>query len=288
MDNELLILLIISLIATGCTSGSSGGKGLSIEGISVEPTEVVGQGSTVSASLSAANYGSLPGTVKVGNDGKNVLVNYCPDIFEVKNFSGYSSRKTATDTSYKLGEGESISLNWKLKQKEERTIPRDGYSCDLGFELPFDYSANAFKQIQVKKDREIEGAEELTTKVSEGPLNINMEVIGSTAEQPNTILEGDSASIYINIQNGQETDTSATGLIELTNLEFNTTGDIDIPDNCASNVVLEVGGEETYRCDINYGDFATSSIRGSIEASINYTYVKEVGSETVEVKRLGN
>lgn len=278
--------MILAIISTGCASNSGGGDGIGITQVEVEPTSII-EDSTVSAQFSAVNNGNLPGKVFIGEKGTNVLTNYCPDIFSIERYDASSSRATENKPSYKLGSEEKIRINWRLKQKEERTVPRNGYKCDISFQLPFKYSVTAFKQIQVKQAREIEGSEKLVSKTSDGPLNVNMKIVGSTADRKNTVIKENNAQVYIQIQNTVETDSERTGLIKITNMSLDTTGGIEIPDNCGRGAALEIEGSDVYRCDINYDDFSQSSIRGSIEASLNYTYIQKTGSKTVKVKRSG-
>jgi len=278
--------MIFATVASGCINGSGGGQGLSISTPSVNPTEIE-EGNTVNTDLTITNEGSLEGDVSVGNDGTDVLVNYCPDMFSIDEFDAASDRESEEQDSYKLGEGESLRLNWVLQQKEERPIPRNGFECDLSFEVPFDYSVTSFKQFQVKESREVEGNSELTTQISEGPMSVEFELIGSTADQSNTIIKGDNADLRIRISNPNRED-SYQGLLDVRNLEITGSGDINISEDCGSVAQLETGEAKVYRCNLSYTDFETGTIRGAIEADADYTFVRNKGTRTVKVNRRGN
>ena len=113
MDRNVLILVSLSLIATGCAS-NSGGAGIDVDTFSVQPDQIV-SGSTVFANVKAVNYGKLEGQVNIGEDGRNVLVNYCPDIFGIEEFDIPSSEVSNTENSYNLGSEENIRIgSWAL------------------------------------------------------------------------------------------------------------------------------------------------------------------------------
>ena len=288
MDRNVIILVTLALISTGCAS-NTGGQGIQVTDFTVQPSQVF-SGQTASARLEAVNAGNLEGEITVGENGEEVLVNNCPDMFNIEEFEASSSRNSSTQESYNIGTGELIRMNWQLQQKEDRTVPRSGFTCNMRFELPFDYSVTGYKQIQVKQNRETEGSPQLQTDISGGPLTFDVELVETSTSQKDTLLKGDDASILITAYNQGNSESSYLGLIEIEDIKVTGSGEIEVEDGCGSSgtVALSSGNEEIYRCSIEYDDFESSSIRGEIQYTADYTFVKDVGTRTVEVKRSGS
>lgn len=287
MDRNVIILVIVAVVSTGCASGSSGG--IQVTDFSVQPSEVFSGGNAY-ARLEAVNAGNLGGEVNVGDEGENVLVNHCPDVFNVNDFTASSSTVSEEEgkTSFELNSSERIRLNWQLEQKDDRTIPRSGFSCDMAFELPFDYSVTGYKQIQIKEDREVENIQNLKSDVSGGPLTFDFQLVGSSTGQNDIFLEDDEPSIRITTYNSGSSENGYQGLIEIEELNIETSDNIDFANDCGSEESKELASEDQsiYNCPLEDVELSgVSSIRGEIRYSADYTFVKEVGSRTVEVKR---
>lgn len=321
MDRKVIFLVILAAAASGCTD-SGGGNGIVVNELSVQPQEIrAGEFTTIS--LEATNRGQLEGIVNVSRfegeiteseqraldegdlgeseeqniregageiQGGKILTNYCSDIFNIEEFQASSSRTGETQPFYRLDTGEKVRFSWRLNQEDQSAIPLQGYPCELRFELPFDYSVRAYKQIQIKESRDVEGSPNLASDISEGPLSIDMEIIGSTADQSNTIIKDNNASLYITAYNTDSEDSSFQGLIDISGIDINSSENIELPESCGEEgtAALASGQEEIYRCNIGYDeDFDSPSIRGEIDASINYTFVKDLGSKSVQVNYNG-
>ncbi len=254
--------------------------------LTVQP-DSIRAGQTVSVSLEAVNAGLLSGKVEVGNqEGSQVLTNHCPDYFSIKEFSASSSRTSESQSGYRLGQGERVRMYWELKQEPADQVPLQGYECPLKFELPFEYSVRAYKQLQVKQSRESSGNPNLATDISPGPLSIDMQIIGSTAQESNTILKQDDASLYLTAYNREGEQNAYQGLIEINDITVSGGGAINVSENCGQreSVTLASGGQEIYRCDIIVDDFSSPSVRGEVTVNIDYTFVKSLGERTLSVK----
>ena len=289
MDSWKVIGLIsLAILASGCTSSSSV-QGIAVNELSVEPQSITA-GQSLSVSLEAVNAGLLEGTIDVGkaSTGDEVLTNYCPDYFSIEEFRASSSRSGTGEkqSNYKIGEGEKARFFWRLKQDSPGEIPLQGYDCNMRFEIPFNYSVRAYKQLQVKKNRGVEGSTNLATDISPGPLSIDMKILGSTASQQNTILERDNASLYLTAYNQDTESSTYQGLININDIEISSGGSIDLNEDCGEieSVTLVSGNKEIYRCNIKHDSLNSPSIRGEVETNINYTFVKDVGQRQVKVK----
>lgn len=291
MDRWKLLIVLGFLASSGCIS-NGGGQGISVETISAEPEEIMA-GNDLTVILEVENSGLLEGRVFPGNQNKNILTNYCPDIFKITE-TDVNTIKAVEDSEkgYLLKEGGKLQFSWELLQEGPAEIPPTGFSCDLTFELPFNYSTRSYKQVQIIEDRSVETNAELQSEVSEGPLTFDMEISESRSKKPNTILADDDASLLITSYNKEETDESKyTGSIETSDINLETTGALNIDDTCLQEgrAVLASGEEKIYRCDIQVSEqeYNPPSSRGEISAEINYTYIREIGEKTVKVSQRG-
>ena len=227
MNQRLIILSLFAgvVLVSGCTGGGSknvedqGGQAVTVDQLEVRPTEIFA-GSTVRIRMGVTNSGALPATVKMGDtdgtvDGSRILTNHCPDIFDINDFSASSSNVSRTQESYVLEQGYNLQMNWELSQSTEN-VPLNGYRCQMKFQVPFDYSVEAFKQLQVKANSEVQGTEELFAKSSKGPMKIEIETIGSSSQRgAPTFIQGDNAQVLVQLENKNPEESSYTGTVEL-------------------------------------------------------------------------
>ena len=217
-DKRVLILLIAVFTVSGCTGGggnnNSGPSGaVSVQSLNVQPSEIFA-GENIRVNMGIANTGQLPATLQVGEDGSSIMTSGCQDIFDIQSFEAESSNVSDTRESYELAPEYETSLSWNLEQSTDN-VPLNGYRCDLRFEVPFDYSVESFRQIQIKENDRVENGE-LFAQSSEGPLDIQLEAIGSSSEAGAPVfLEDDGGEILIRLVNRQTEDSRFQGLIEL-------------------------------------------------------------------------
>lgn len=313
MESRILALslLFLAVIVSGCGGGgttqSTGGQAIAVTGPTVSPGEIFA-GSSVRVSMGLKNVGELPATINIdnpetdGNNGGRVLVNYCSDIFSLESFSGRSSSSGTTKADYKLRPDEQLQLSWELVQ-DKGNVPLNGYRCSLKFQAPFDYSVQAYRQIQVKKSDEVGASTKLSSKSSKGPLKIVIDTIGSTSDTGSPVfLEGDDIEVLIQLVNKKPEEGAYSGLVELENPAISSNGvsldksscEIDsgdklYPDEGESPTIkIYEGKSQIIRCDVSYGgSLSRPSIRGEITVDANYTYIKNIGSRTVKVKYSG-
>ncbi|WP_414837852.1 hypothetical protein ACK3SF_00395 [Candidatus Nanosalina sp. VS9-1] len=215
----VLTLLISVVVFSGCIGGggntsSGGGQAITVTGIQAQPTEIFA-GENVRVSAGLKNTGQLPAEVLVGDQGSQIMTSHCPDIFDVASFSATSSNVSETRQSYDLASDYEVRLNWNLAQTSD-DVPLNGYRCNLRFEVPFNYSVESFSQIQIKESSEVDGAEQLFSQTSRGPLDIEIEAIGSSAPSgAPTFIDGDGAEVLVRLVNQEPTQSSYTGTINL-------------------------------------------------------------------------
>lgn len=188
-------LLALVVIASGCTTGGGDETqgSITVTDFSVSKTQIY-EDNSVRASLGVANTGNLPAKIYLGERGEEVMKDYCTDIFENVP-EGYSVTTTGEKLSdkehtYKLPPDREINIRWQLKHKGD--APLYGERCNVEFEVPFDYSAQSYRQVQFKSSREAEASPKLNAESSSGPLKILVETVGSSTDNPSTFVTSDN------------------------------------------------------------------------------------------------
>lgn len=289
-------LLFIALMASGCTTEEAGKRGIVVNDLSVEPSNIKA-GSGTSVNLEVENAGLLEGSVNIGEEnGSRIMTNYCSDVFDIREFRASSSRLAENNETYVLGPDERLEMFWNLNQSDAGDIPLPGYDCNMRFQIPFDYSVSSFKQVQLKQSADVSKDAELNDGSTSGPLGIDMELVGGSQESNTIVKDRSSAtSLYVTAYNrGDNEDNEYRGLINMGDIDVGLRGFgpeenryIELEPGCGekSTVRLASGNKEIYQCEItNVTDFDENSVRGEIYANVNYTYVRDIGSRQVQVE----
>ncbi len=323
----VIILLFAAFVVSGCAGNGGGGSSgaVTVDSLQVEPNEIFA-GSNVRVTMGISNTGELPAELLVGEEGEDIMVSPCRDIFDIESFSASTSNVSTTESSYYLDPGYETSLSWNLDQPGD-SVPLNGLQCNLRFEVPFNYTVDAFQQVQIKEDSDVEGSE-VFAQSSEGPLDIEIEMIGTSAPSgAPTFLEDDGGEALIRLVNRQQEESrfqgniyleppvmSARGGIEFGEVEITEdneeaaefiadrtpnldASDIEEGENvrmCPDPSDLEdeaelslTDGESTVlRCDIDW-ELDGPSMQGEVYASSDYTFVKRAGTQTVDVRYRG-
>ena len=302
------------LLASGCLepsqdTQSEGDQAITVERLSVTPQTLLADSSTT-AILHISNTGLLDANLTVDSEwskeethpnyGDRLLTNRCRDIFTVDEFSARGPGDTSKDR-YEMPSGTEARFTWSLSSRNSN-VPIQGLSCDLRFQVPFDYSVNAYRQLQFVENREITGTPELSSKSSAGPMSINIETIGSTSQLgPSTFVQGDNAEVSITMRHQQSEESSYTGFIkasipdiEASGFEFAGEAEDEI-NKCLGDfqedaqLVMYNGESQEIRCSISDEVFEglDGSTRGEVQVKANYTYVKNLGTKDVQVEYRG-
>ncbi len=227
------------------------------------------------------------GENQLQNYADRILTDRCRDIFDVDQLDVTGPNDVESD-KYVLGDGEEVRFSWSLATSDD-SVPLHGYECPLRFEVPFEYSVQSYRQIQVKESRDVSGIPELESRSSQGPLMINIDTIGSTSDQgPSTFIDGDNAEIGVTIENQADEGTQYTGLIEVEAPEISSSSsiDVDCPEELEEDMTLYEGQSQTIRCGVNWDD-VDGSFRADINAETDYKYVKSLGTHNIEVQHRG-
>ena len=304
-----LILLTSGCIDNGGETQAVGDQAITVERLSVTPQTLLADSSTT-AILHISNTGRLDANLTVdsgwrgeevgSNYGDRLLTNRCRDIFTVDDFNARGPGDASKDR-YEMPSGTEARFTWSLSTRNSN-VPIQGLSCNLRFQVPFDYSVNAYRQLQFVENREITGTPELDSRSTAGPMSINIETIGSTSQLgPSTFVQGDNAEVSITLRHQQQEDSSYTGFIEASiprieasGFEFAGEAENEI-NRCLGDfeeddqLVMYNGESQAIRCSISDEVFEDldGSTRGQISVSTNYTYIKDLGTKDVQVEYRG-
>lgn len=305
----------IIVLASGCidTGGDAqtvteGPESVVIEELSVEQREIY-SGQPVRASITAVNAGNNDAVVTVGENGGQILGDYCTDIFNLDSYTASSSRSSQIQESYELQSGERINARWTLQQ--EGNVPIYGKRCNLEFSVPFNYSVEAYRQIQIKRDRDVEGSSQLSSESTTGPLTLAIDTLpGSTGQTSTYVLSenGDeTVNVMIQLVNNEPQEEYNKGLVnvdkssfyveateplqldeEYRNGEWSADGYPDSEARCDMpdrQIRMLEGRSVTINCEIPLdSEIDTPSVISEISAGADYKYVKNAGQIEVRVE----
>ena len=201
-----LSLLALVVVTSGCLgpseeTESEGPGSIEVHELSVNPQQVY-SGSSIRAVLEFANIGNTPAEINVNEEdastmeGKRVLTDHCPDIFTIDQFQTNPNEMEQGEIT--LQPKESASIQWTLEQ--EGRVPLYGHSCNLKFQIPFEYSVTGYRQVQIKESDDVEGST-LTSETSKGPLRLLIETVGGTGQEGrSTFVQGTDEEMRILLQ----------------------------------------------------------------------------------------
>lgn len=331
MDHRsaVLSLLFLAVLASGCINSGQDTKAesrqsITVQELSVEPKQVY-QGTSVRASVEVKNTGNLPAEISLGKEGKRVLKDQCQDIFSIgpegsdsgQGFRVVTSGEEIGDSRIALEPGQELRLSWKLNQVGD--VPLYGLKCNLKFELPFEYSVSSFRQVQIKKSREVEGSPKLASESSSGPLLFAIETIGSTTGGQSTFVAPDTGgrtvTVLFQLQN-KKREGFGKGVVDVKEetLEVEASPPLELREGFVGSswqpLIQYVRGSNRARCNVDDGEEITlfegksrviscdvplpeastldsPSVISEVTGSVEYEYLKDVGTRTVEVKNRG-
>ncbi|PSH01286.1 MAG: hypothetical protein BRC27_02585 [Nanohaloarchaea archaeon SW_10_44_10] len=305
-NTTVLTLLFLTVLASGCIHSNEGTvtegpESVDIQSIQVTPSEIY-EGQNVRSSLTAYNAGNIEADVILGKNGEKMLTDYCPDIFENKEerFSAATSRVAETrkgeEASYNLKPGDKISVRWFLQQ--QGNVPLIGKRCQMSFSVPFNYSVEAYRQVQIKQDRSVEGSPNLQSESSSGPLTLTMETLPGSTGRPDTYIAEETGDeriqLLVQLINEKPQEEYRKGVVEIDRESFSIRAtdpldvdrsDCEFPD---ADFRMYQGKSVVIQCDIQVPqNFEEPSVLSDITAGIDYKYIKDGGTRTVEVKTRG-
>lgn len=285
-------LTINSGFESAVSSGSSSGSTEDCDQESSIGAPGIGQNMENKCLTENTNTGSGD-SGQTGSYGDRVLTNRCRDIFDVTDFEVRGPGDVTGSARYYLPERGEVRFNWVLENINTGNVPINGYSCNLKFQVPFDYTVTAFRQLQFKESEEIQGTPDLNSRSSKGPMAFRIETIGSTSDQASTFLEGDQPEIIIYMVNQGKEGTSYTGFINAKVPDIEASGFSLEHSNCdrdpGDTITMYQGESERIRCHVDQSVFENldGSLRGEISAETEYTYVRNLGQKKVEVEYRG-
>lgn len=298
MPNSKVVLLILAVVITvsGCTNGgntqSSSGDAIAVERFEVVP-QTIYAGSDVTATLNVRNVGNTEAEITPGNQGKNILKSYTPDLLMIEDFSSESTANpdTLEEESYTLQPDETLSMNWDLHQFDESRIRfYADQQIDMTFQIPFRYTVQAYQQFQIKEDSDVDSLEGLGAASSNGPMDIHIELIGSSSEGGSPVfIEGDNMQVRVEFRNNDVEEGDGVGLINIDSPEIRALSDKISVESCntPSNIQVRADSSTSITCNVNINGEIGSSIRDEIRVTSDYRFTKTVSKEHITVKYRG-
>lgn len=297
MRKSKVSLLILAVVVTvsGCSFGGGGEEPSSGDAIAVERFEVVPQtiysGANVSATLNVRNVGNTAADIDVGEQGTNVLKSYTPDLLMIEDFDAESTANTETAEEYTLQPDETLSMNWDLHQFDESRIRfYADQQIDMAFQVPFEYKVEAYQQYQVKEDGTVTDLENLGSASSNGPMDIHIEMIGSSSEHgPPVFLEEDNIQVRVEFRNQDSQEGDGVGLIDIEAPEIKALSENVDVENCNTpeNIQVTADSSTSITCNVNIQGEVNSSLRDEIQVTSDYKFTKTVSKDHIKVKYRG-
>jgi len=300
---KIIVPLFLVILVSGCINGIGGGEetesqAIFVEELSVQPTQIY-SGGTISARTTVRNSGNIPADIEVGEDGENVLTSYTPDLLNITDFSGRTTQNPETQTEYTLEPDESLTMQWELEQYDEDRIRfYEDDDASMTFRVPFEYSVDAFQQIQIKRDHSETPLTDLESRSSPGPLSVAVQTVGSSSDSGNNIfIDGDNKQVHLQLVNNNPEEGAHQGLMRIDTPEISTEGNIEIEEenDCEmpdeDELILHDDESTVISCDINLPEDVDMqeerSIRDEIRVSSDYEYVRTIGDRTITVDYRG-
>lgn len=290
-----MLVIAATVIISGCTNGGSGEESHEGDAISVERFELVPQtiysGSNVTATLNVRNVGNTEANIAVGDQGKNVLTSYTPDLLLISNFTAESTQTTDTKEEYTLRPDGTLSMNWDLHQFDESRIRfYADQTIDMSFRIPFQYTVQAYHQFQVKDNSDVESLEGLGAASSNGPMDVTISLIGSSSEGGSPVfMEGDDIQVRVEFANQDTEEGDGVGLLNIEAPSIEVPGDDVEVNNCntPSNIQVRGSSSTTITCSIDINEEVTSSIREEVRVTADYNFTKTVSKDHITVQYRG-
>lgn len=297
MPNSKVVLLILAAVITvsGCTNGGetrSSGDAIAVERFEVVPQQIYA-GSDVTATLNVRNVGNTEAKITTGQQGTNILKSYTPDLLMIEDFSAESTATTKTkeQEAYTLQPDETLSMNWDLHQFDESRIRfYADQQIDMTFQIPFQYTVQAYQQFQVKENSDVQSLESLGAASSNGPMDVHIEMIGSSSEGGSPVfIEGDNIQVRVEFRNNDVEEGDAVGLINIESPEVRALSDKVTVEGCntPSNIQVSADSSTSITCNVNINGEIQSSIRDEIRVTSDYNFTKTVSKEHITVKYRG-
>lgn len=291
-----LLILAITITVSGCSinggngSESSPGDAIAVDRFELTPQQIY-SGSTVAATLQVTNVGNTEAEINVGERGTNVLKSYTPDLMKITNFTASSSAVGRTQEEYTLRPDESLSMNWDLHQYDEDRIRfYADQTIDMTFQIPFDYTVEAYKQFQIKESRDTESLDTLASASSDGPMDVHIEMIGSSSSHGSPVfLSQDNIQVRIRFINNDAEEGDGVGLIDIQDPEIKALGDTELEDcNTPDNIQVSADSSTTITCNVNFENSDVDpSLQDEIQVSADYTFTKTISKDHITVQYRG-
>ncbi len=307
----LAVLLFTVVLAAGCTPGGGDTQApITVRELQILPQQI-DEGTDFRAELIVANTGENEAELEFGDRGRQVLVDYCRNDFQIEEGSfDISTTGDVGSEAVTLPPGQEASLTWNI-QHTGNVRGEVGDTCQFRFELPFRYEVSSFQEVELVESAETDFSNSFSRQTSSGPLIFGVEARGGIGNRPVYVAGDDPISMRLQLQNhGEEArgglvnvhpetmHITATDPLEMDetlevdgrDVDVDVEGDYDEP-RCdfgsTADFRLVDGVSRVFSCRIPTPDIDLPARTADISAEMEYTYIKSAGTRTVHVRDIG-
>lgn len=290
----LLCLLLAATLVTGCTvpedisdisvledffSTSNDGKNrsslnpyspqgvnqvLALQQFSLNPSRVL-EGDTSSLTATFINKGEEEVTFYLGQKGRELLKNYCRDLFSAERYQATLKSQTrgvweVKEEKVVLKPSERLETSWDLRAGQ---VPSP-YTCQIELKWEYDYSVSTKKEIQIKRSDRVQTSQTSFKQSKRGLVGVDIET-GSSS-----YLAGETIYAYVTVEN------KGGGIADIREIAVDysqMSGSCDVPK--AERLMLNPGAKRKFRCVISKEKLQQPSQIYSIGVRARYKYSLE-------------
>lgn len=228
MRRTLILLLVAAVLLAGCLDNSGerptqdkpkviqvSGPTCTVGGTSCAGQDLTKYDGPAIITAEFRNQGDQPATVKLGQDGSEVMTASCNTELVSPTFSavvtGPSGRREVPDSaaSVNLSADEVLQLEWTLEivPDQDANVSTLGYSCPMSFEFRFTQDITTSKQIQIKSAESVPDVGSLASDTtSKSPVRLKIDAPSTLVANPSRTLVAEG---YLeNVGRGEVTDVS--------------------------------------------------------------------------------
>lgn len=148
MNQKIFVLsLLLVVLVAGCTSSggtqSTGKEILKITDVDSFPKNTVHPGETLILRATVKNVADVPATFNVGEDGKDVLFDYCSSLYNLEGY-GILTGQNEDEPKITLSPHQEAMFQWTFTAPTEEQIGADmGLSHECTFKTQIKYESRA-------------------------------------------------------------------------------------------------------------------------------------------------
>lgn len=234
---------------------------IALQTLSLTPNKVV-EGETANLKAVLTNQGQKEATIYLGNEGRSLLKNYCPDVFTLESYQATLKSQTrgvkdVTSKQIDLRPEERLEAVWSFRAGQ---LPKP-YSCQVELQRSYEYETSEQRQVQIKQSEDIKTAQVSKDSNKEGLVQIELET------DRNSYLPQETIYLTVTLKN------EGDGTADIREIAVNypqLSGTCELPNPEA--MVLMSGAKRQFRCLLRKQKLDVPSQMYRISARTRYKY----------------